>query len=93
VVSESSEMDEQFEGCLSFFDYRGRVRRPLRIDVEHVGLGGSRQVTPYTHAMARLVAHEIDHLEGRLYSDRLGPGVGLVPVGKYDDSGLPWQYQ
>lgn len=93
VVSESSEVDEQYEGCLSFFDYRGRVRRPLRIEVEHSALDGTKLVTSYERAVARLVAHEIDHLEGRLYSDLLPPGAALVPLGEYADTGTPWQYQ
>src|SRR3989442_200634 len=36
VTAASDEMDEKFEGCLSFFDVRAPVRRPLRITVETV---------------------------------------------------------
>ena len=72
--------DEQYEGCLSFFDYRGLVPRPLRIEVEHARYDGTRVITSFERAMARLVAHEIDHLEGRLYVDRMSaesqPGAG-----------------
>jgi peptide deformylase len=85
-------MDEQYEGCLSFFDYRGRVPRPLRIEVAHSKQDGGRQESTFERAVARLVAHEIDHLEGRLYSDHLPPGAELVPLGEYGDTGLPWQY-
>src|SRR5215472_4006833 len=35
IVRRSSEEDEQFEGCLSFFDVRGLVPRALHIDVEY----------------------------------------------------------
>ena len=74
VVGESSETDEQYEGCLSFFDYRGLVARPLRIEVEHARFDGTRVITSFERAMARLVSHEIDHLEGRLYVDRMAAG-------------------
>nr|BFE67116.1 hypothetical protein GCM10020092_004170 [Actinoplanes digitatis] len=92
VVDESSETDEQYEGCLSFFDYRGLVVRPLRVDVEHARYDGTRVITSFERAMARLVSHEIDHLEGRLYVDRMAAGAHLVPVEEYRQSGQPWSY-
>ncbi|MBC8994271.1 MULTISPECIES: peptide deformylase [Micromonospora] len=92
VVDTAAETDEQYEGCLSFFDHRGLVPRPLRIDVEHALWDGSRVITSFEYAMARLVAHEIDHLDGRLYVDRMAPGVPLVPVEEYRETGTPWRY-
>ncbi|MEV1144247.1 peptide deformylase [Micromonospora sp. NPDC049799] len=92
IVDAASDVDEQYEGCLSFFDHRGLVPRPLRIDVEHARYDGGRIITSFEYGMARLVAHEIDHLEGRLYVDRMAPGVPLVPVEEYRDTGHPWRY-
>jgi peptide deformylase len=92
IVDTAAETDEQYEGCLSFFDHRGLVPRSLRIDVAHARWDGSRVITSFAYAMARLVAHEIDHLEGRLYVDRMPPGVPLVPVEEYRDTGHPWRY-
>jgi peptide deformylase len=92
VVGESADRDEQYEGCLSFFDYRGLVRRPLRIEVEHARSDGARVITTFERAMARLVAHEIDHLEGRLYVDRMSAESNLVPVASYHQTGRPWDY-
>lgn len=92
VVDTSLETDEQYEGCLSFFDLRGLVPRPLRIDVEHTRWDGTQVITSFELAMARLVSHEIDHLEGRLYIDRMDPDVPLVPVEEYSETGNPWRY-
>lgn len=92
VVDESDGNDEQYEGCLSFFDSRGLVTRPLRLDVEHARWDGARVITSFERAMARLVAHEIDHLEGRLYLDRMPAGAPLVPVEEYRGTGRPWRY-
>lgn len=92
IVGESPETDRKYEGCLSFFDYRGVVARPLRVEVEHARYDGTRVITPFERAMARLVSHEIDHLEGRLYVDRMPPGAALVPVAEYHETGLPWAY-
>ncbi|WP_433299193.1 peptide deformylase [Actinoplanes sp. CA-030573] len=92
IVGESGDRDEQYEGCLSFFDYRGLVKRPLRIEVEHARHDGARVITSFERAMARLVAHEIDHLEGRLYVDRMNAESNLVPVADYHQTGRPWDY-
>jgi peptide deformylase len=92
VVGESGGTDEQYEGCLSFFDYRGLVARPLRIEVEHARFDGTRIITSFERAMARLVSHEIDHLEGRLYVDRMSAEATLVPVSEYQQAGRPWTY-
>jgi peptide deformylase len=92
VVEASAETDEQYEGCLSFFDVRGLVPRPLRIDVEHLDWDGTPRITSFEYGMARLVAHEIDHLEATLYDARMAPGVPLVPIAEYRDTGRPWSY-
>ncbi len=92
VVGESTEQDEQYEGCLSFFDVRGRVPRPRRIEVEYATPDGRRTVATFADAVARLVAHEIDHLEGWLYDDRMPSGARLIPVEEYEDAGRPWRY-
>lgn len=83
VVGESVDHDESYEGCLSFFDVRGLVSRPLLVEVEHESLAGIRTVSTFTGQTARLVAHEVDHLSGLLYSDRMPPDGRLVPVDDY----------
>jgi peptide deformylase len=92
VVGESTEQDEHYEGCLSFFDVRGRVPRARHLEVEHTTLAGDRTVSVFRDGVARLVAHEIDHLEGWLYDDRMAPGTPLVPVEEYSQAGQPWDY-
>ncbi|MFF7613544.1 peptide deformylase [Streptomyces lavendulae] len=93
IVSHSAhEVDEQFEGCLSFFDVRGLVPRPLSITVEHTGLDGSITVVTYRQGLARLVHHEIDHLDGYLYSGRMRDGVAPISVAEYRQTGSAWSY-
>jgi peptide deformylase len=92
VVGASGDTDEQYEGCLSFFDHRGLVLRPLRVEVEHARFDGTRVITSFELAMARLVSHEIDHLEGTLYVDRMAAAATLVPVEEYHQTGQPWVY-
>ncbi|MEU8482307.1 peptide deformylase [Streptomyces sp. NPDC048641] len=92
VVEESSDTDEQFEGCLSFFDVRGRVPRPRTLRVQHQDFGGQWRTTTFTDGLARLVAHEVDHLEGVLYVARMAPGSSTISVAEYRGSGQDWQY-
>ena len=92
VVDESSEADEQFEGCLSFFDVRGLVRRPLEVTVESLRSDGTKMIIRYEQALARLVGHEIDHLDGRLYTERMPQEARLLHVDEYSETGRPWRY-
>lgn len=93
ICDESAEVDEQYEGCLSFFDVRGKVPRPLSIEVEHQDVDGSARITTFDQGIARLVCHEVDHLFGRLYRSRMRPGVEPIPVSVYKGTGQQWTYQ
>jgi len=92
IIDQSAEEDEQYEGCLSFFDVRGRVPRPLVIEVEHQDTDGTACITEFPRSLARLVAHEIDHLQGTLYRSRMQPGVEPIPVSQYKGTGRQWRY-
>ena len=92
IVAASDQCDEQYEGCLSFFDVRGVVPRPLWIDVRHCDLTGRSTVTRFENGLARLVAHEIDHLCGTLYTDRMRPGTVPIDVTEYHGTGSAWSY-
>lgn len=93
IIDASDEQDEQYEGCLSFFDVRGIVPRPLSITVQATTLDGTVTTMTYTNGLARLVHHEIDHLDGLLYTARMHPGVNPIPVEQYRQSGNRWSYQ
>lgn len=62
---------EDWEGCLSLPGLRGRVRRPERVHLRAYDLDGqcSERILGGTHA--RIVQHECDHLDGRLYPSRM----------------------
>ena len=92
VIESSVETDQQYEGCLSFFDVRGIVPRPLVIHVEHQDIDGRKRITVFERGMARLVAHEIDHLHGHLYTDHMSPDDQPIPVDEYRGSGSGWTY-
>jgi peptide deformylase len=93
ICDESAETDEQYEGCLSFFDVRGKVPRPLVIEVEHTDIDGLVKITSFEKGLARLIGHEVDHLFGRLYRARMRPGVEPIPVSAYRGTGQDWTYR
>jgi len=92
VISESAQADDQYEGCLSFFDVRGLVPRPLHIEVACSRPDGGQYILSLDNAMARLAAHEIDHLSGRLYTSRMREGTSPIPVSEYRGTGHTWTY-
>ncbi|MEU8957502.1 peptide deformylase [Streptomyces sp. NPDC048518] len=92
IIDCSGEMDEQYEGCLSFFDVRGLVPRPLKITVKTTALTGEIVTAVYAHGVARLIHHEIDHLDGLLYTTRMRTGVDPIPVEEYRQTGHAWVY-
>ena len=93
ISDESAETDERYEGCLSFFDVRGMVPRPLAIEVEHQDIDGTIRITAFERGMARLVCHEVDHLYGVLYLSRMKPEAEPIPVSQYKGTGQQWTYR
>ncbi len=49
-------------------------------------------ITLLNRGLARLVAHEIDHRHGHLYTDRMRPSVGPISVEQYRGTGSAWTY-
>jgi peptide deformylase len=73
LTVEDSTQTEWFEGCLSIPNMRAAVRRALGVRVDAL----TEQAKPVTiHARgwyARILQHEIDHLDGVLFTDRMLP--------------------
>ena len=59
------------EGCLSFPEIRGDVARPERIRVEYQDLDGAQHFLECDGLLARCIQHEVDHLDGILFIDRM----------------------
>jgi len=59
------------EGCMSVPDYTGNVIRAERISLTTCDLNGERKLYQLEGFEARAVQHEIDHLDGMLFLDRL----------------------
>lgn len=70
ILKYSSEQTFFFEGCLSVPDLVAIVPRSLMISVEALNEDGNRISFQARGWFARILQHEIDHLEGKLYLDR-----------------------
>jgi peptide deformylase len=60
-----------YEGCLSVPGYAGAVERARAVRLSALGADGEPFSAIYTGWPARIVQHEVDHLEGRIYVDRV----------------------
>src|SRR5579884_611252 len=70
---EGEETAEFFEGCLSVAGLTAMVRRALRVRVECLNESGEPVTIRAEGWYARILQHEIDHLNGLLYVDRMWP--------------------
>lgn len=61
------------EGCLSLPEHYADVTRPAKVRVAWTALDGTAQEEEFEGLWATCVQHEIDHLDGRLFIDYLGP--------------------
>jgi len=59
------------EGCLSVPGFNATVARPARVVVKGLARDGGEQVVEGTGLLARCFQHEMDHLDGTLFVDRL----------------------
>jgi peptide deformylase len=71
VEQEGEQWEE--EGCLSVPKFGGSPARPARVSVRGLDLDGKEQVITATQLLARAFCHEIDHIDGLLFVDRLSP--------------------
>jgi peptide deformylase len=83
ITSVGAATDEDWEGCLSVPDIRGRVVRPAAIEVSAYDRTGSRIRLTATGLPARVIQHEADHLDGILFFDRMKSFETLTFMDEY----------
>ncbi|MGB0953794.1 MAG: peptide deformylase [Planctomycetota bacterium] len=75
MVFKSREKEDGQEGCLSFPDVNGVVNRPIKVKVEALDLKGEKFELELEDWDARIFQHELDHLDGILFIDRMTPAT------------------
>ena len=70
IVKQEGEREVE-EGCLSIPGYRGLVKRSVNVRARAIGMDGKLMRIKADELFAQALEHEIDHLNGILYIDRL----------------------
>ena len=71
ILELSEETCDFEEGCLSIKDVTGTVNRPERVKVKYQDLDMKEHIEEFDGYVARIIQHEYDHLEGKLFTDYL----------------------
>lgn len=71
VITETSGQQKEIEGCLSCPGENGYTLRPMKVTVKALNMDGE-EITVYGEGLlARALCHEIDHLDGILFTDKV----------------------
>ena len=73
VLSSSEDTVHMEEGCLSFPLLGLRITRPAHVEVEYQDYTGTTKYARFSGISARCFLHELDHMNGILYTDRVKP--------------------
>ncbi len=79
LVSESKITEVQMEACMSLPEFQGEVERATEITVQYQTRTGKTVQMLAKGFLARVILHELDHLNGILYIDRMAQNKRLLP--------------
>jgi methionyl-tRNA formyltransferase len=75
IIKTSQKIIKMEEGCLSLPNLYGEVQRPENIKVKYQNQFGKKITLKTTGILARVIQHEFDHLQGKLFIDQVLPGT------------------
>lgn len=73
VIEESGEKWSFNEGCLSIPDIREDISRNSNVVISYFDENWNHHQETYSGLAARVIQHEYDHIEGKLFTDKLSP--------------------
>ena len=82
ITNHYEETENGIEGCLSFPGIQSEIERWVEVDAEYMDLEGSPQKIHAKGLLARAIQHELDHLNGVLFIDRMPPTKKILLDGK-----------
>ena len=83
IISKSEEMEDGWEGCLSIPGIRGMVSRYREIEVRYFDRHGREKTEKLDGFLARVFQHELDHLDGIVFLDRLRSNKDIITDREY----------
>lgn len=72
-IEETGDVKDYEEGCLSIPDLRGDVKRPGVLTLKYLDENFEEHTKTFTGLNARVIQHEYDHIEGKLFTEKLKP--------------------
>jgi peptide deformylase len=75
IITKTKGEHEVEEGCLSFPNQFAKVVRPVEVTAEYTDRDGKRQKIKAKDLLAQAISHEVDHLNGELFIDKIIPGT------------------
>ena len=81
IIERSGEIEME-EGCLSVPEIYQKIVRPEKVTVKALGIDGKEFTLNLSGMAARIVQHEYDHLEGKLFLDYISPMAKTMLKGK-----------
>ena len=75
VIIKTKGEQEVDEGCLSFPNKFAKVVRPAEVVAEYTDREGKRMRVKAKELLAQAIAHEVDHLNGELFVEKMVPGT------------------
>ena len=82
ILQSGKDTSTREEGCLSFPDIMGNIVRPWSVTVRYKDLEGTEHQKKFHGMLARVLQHEIDHLNGVLFIDRMSHVKRLALKGR-----------
>ena len=83
IISHGEKIVKDWEGCLSVPGLRGLVTRYKEIEVEYITRDGELKGQVLTDFVARIFQHELDHLDGKLFIDRIDNEQDIYTEAEY----------
>ena len=75
VILKTKGKQEVDEGCLSFPNEFAKVIRPTEVTAEYTDRDGKRIKVKAKELLAQAICHEVDHLNGEVFIDKIIPGT------------------
>lgn len=72
ILEKSDEEDRSKEGCLTYPGLILPILRPSRVKVSYFDVKGKQTIVDYSGATARVFQHELDHLNGEVFTTKVG---------------------
>ena len=74
IIKEKGEQEVE-EGCLSFPNQFAKIVRPAEVIAEYTDRNGKRMRVKAKELLAQAISHEVDHLNGEVFIDKIIPGT------------------